>query len=64
LLKFEKFILASKLSSISSNRSEILTKLSQLPPTTHVTASFAIDVPLVTSTIVNFIVRGLFEERK
>ena len=58
------FFLASKVSTTSANRTEILSKLSQLPPTSHVTASFAIDVPLVTSTIVKFIVRGLYEESK
>ena len=58
------FILALKMSAISSNRSELLSKLTQLPPTNHITASFAIDVPLVTSTIVKFVVRGVFEESK
>nr|CAB3264527.1 nuclear RNA export factor 1-like [Phallusia mammillata] len=51
-----------KYSTIASTQKNVIAKLEKIPKTTHHFDSFCIDVPLVTSSIVHFVVRGTFKE--
>ena len=51
-----------KISRAIIGKNEVIKKLKELPSTKHVVEMLSVDVPLVTSALVNFIVRGTFTE--
>nr|XP_039257222.1 nuclear RNA export factor 1-like [Styela clava] len=52
-----------RLSYLRKSRSEICETLKKLPKTEHDISGFCVDVPLVSPTMIKFIIRGVFKEK-